>query len=73
MNFILYSHLFYANCLGFIPNDIVSRYVCDGMTCIQMIEEDWNFLQDALKSKGIQNIQSFLNLIFEKLSEFFRK
>ena len=69
LNFILYSHLFYANCLGFIPNDIVSRYVCDGMTCIQMIEEDWNFLQDALKSKGIQNIQIFLNLIFEKLSE----
>ena len=69
LNFILYSHLFYVNCLGFISNEIVSKYVCDEMTCIQMIEEDWNFLKAALKSKGIQNIQIFLNLIFEKLSE----
>ena len=69
LNFILYSHLFYANCLGFISNDEMKNYVCDGMNCIQMIEKDWNFLKDALQSKGIQIIQIFINLIFDKLVE----
>ena len=69
LNFILYSHLFYANCLGFISNDDLSKYLCDKMTCIQMLEIDWNLLKDALKSKGISKIEIFINLIFNKLSE----
>ena len=69
LNFILYSHLFYANCLGFINNENMKKYVCDGMTCIKMIETNWNLLKDALQSKSIQIIQVFMNLIFNKLSE----
>ena len=69
LNFILYSHLFYANCLGFIKNEDMEKYICDGMTCIQMMEKDWNDLKDALKSKGISIIQIFINLIFDKLVE----
>ena len=69
LNFILYSHLFYANCLEFITNEDLSKYVCDGMTCIQMLETNWNLLKDALQSKGIQIIQIFMNLIFDRLSE----
>ena len=69
LNFILYSHLFYANCLGFISNENMKKYVCDGMTCIKMIEINWNLLKDALQSKSIQIIQIFMNLIFNKLSE----
>ena len=69
LNFILYSHLFYANCLGFISNESMSKYICDGMSCIEMLEVDWNLLKDELKSKGIQTIQIFLNLIFNKISK----
>ena len=69
LNFILYSHLFYANCLGFINNENMKKYICDGMTCIKMIETNWNLLKDALQSKSIQIIQIFMNLIFNKLSE----
>ena len=69
LNFILYSHLFYANCLRFIRNEDMSKYVCDGMNCIEMIEKDWNLLQDLLQSKGIQRIQIFMNQIFDKISE----
>ena len=69
LNFILYSHLFYSNCLGFISNDNMKKYVCDGMTCIKMLVTNWNLLKDALQSKGIQIIQIFMNLIFKKLSE----
>ena len=67
MNFIIYSHLFYSNCLGYISNENMKKYVCDGMTCIKMLVNDWNLLKDALQSKGIQIIQVFMNLIFSKL------
>ena len=69
LNFILYSHLFYSNCLGFIKDEDMKKYVCDEMTCIEMLETDWNILKVELQSKGIQIIQIFLNLIFDKLSE----
>ena len=69
LNFILYSHLFYANCLDYISNDDIKKYICDEMTCIQMIETDWTLLKEALQSKGIQIIQIFMNLIFKKLTE----
>ena len=69
LNFILYSHLFFSNCLGNIKNENMKQYVCDGMTCLKMIVKDWNLLKDALQSKGIQIIQIFLNMIFRKLCE----
>ena len=67
LSFILYSHLFYSNCLGFISNENMKKYICDGMTCIKMILVNWNILKDALQSKSIQIIQIFMNLIFNKL------
>ena len=69
LNFIAYSHLFYANCLGFIKNEKMNEYLCDGMTCIQMIEMDWKLLSEALLAKGIQRIQIFMNLIFDEFSK----
>ena len=69
LNFILYSHLFFSNCLGFIPDEIMNETICDGMTCIQMLVTDWNLLKEELHSKGIQIIQIFMNLIFPKISE----
>ena len=69
LNFILYSHLFYSNCLGFISNETLQNFLSDEMTCIQTIETDWKLLKDALQSKGIQSIQIFMNLIFKRLSE----
>ena len=41
LHFILYSHLFYSNCLGFITNENLSKYICDEMTCLKMLVEDW--------------------------------
>ena len=69
LSFILYSHLFYSNCLDYISNDNMKKYICEGMTCIKMLVSNWNLLKDALQSKGIQIIQIFMNLIFKKLSE----
>ena len=69
LNFVLYSHIFYSNCLNFISNDNMKKYVCDGMTCIKMLEVNWNLLKEGLQSKSIQIIQVFMNLIFNKLCE----
>ena len=69
LSFILYSHLFYSNCLGFISNVNMKKYICDGMTCLKMIVYNWNLLKEDLQSKGIQIIQIFINLIFKKLLE----
>ena len=69
LNFIIYSHLFFANCLGIIPDEKMNDYVCGGMSCIEMLETDWNLLKDALQSKGVQIIQIFINMIFNKISE----
>ena len=69
LNFILYSHLFFANCLGIVSDEDMNKYVCDGMSYIQMLETDWDLLKDALFSKGVQIIQVFMNMIFYKVSE----
>ena len=69
LNFVLYSHLFYSNCLGFINNENMKDYLCDGMTCIKMLVKNWNLLKESLYSKNIYIIQIFMNLIFNKLTE----
>ena len=69
LNFIVYSHLFYANCLGFIKDENMEKYTCNGMTIIEMLETDWNLLKNALQLKGIQIIQIYMNLIFDRLSQ----
>ena len=69
LNFILYSHLFFANCLGIISDEEMNKYVCDGMTYLEMLETDWNLLKDGLQSKGVEIIQIFMNMIFTKISD----
>ena len=70
LNFILYSHLFFSNCLGFISKeDLQTKYLCNGMTCIEMIVVNWDLLKDNLQSKYGIIIQIFMNLIFEELSQ----
>jgi hypothetical protein len=77
LNFILYSHLFYSNCLGYITEKNMNKYIfyktdendkSETMTCIERMLLDWNILKEELKLKGIQ-IQIFMNLIFTNISK----
>ena len=70
LNFIIYSYLFSANCLGFISNENIQKYTCDEMTCFDMLEIDWNIIKDELNKKGILNIHLFMNIIFDN---FYKK
>jgi hypothetical protein len=67
LNFILYSHLFYGHCLGYITDENMNKYTCEGLSCMKMLEIDWDFLDDSLQSKGIKVIQIFMNMIFYKI------
>ena len=69
LNYILYSHLFFANTLGYISDeDMQKECLVDKMTCLEMMVQNWKLLEDALKLKNINLIQVFMNLIFKDLS-----
>ena len=67
LNFILYSHLFFSNHLGKISDEELNNYLCDEMDCFQMIKMNWELLENALGKE--YNIQTFMNIIFKKLTE----
>jgi hypothetical protein len=66
LNYILYSHLFYANLLGNISNEEIEAYTYGEFNCIKLIEKNYEIMQTILKEKGIINIKSFMNIIFDK-------
>jgi hypothetical protein len=69
LNYVIYSHIYFAYCLGFISDETLNEYICKDMTIIDMIVTDWNILKDCLLTKGVQTIQIFMNMIFDKLCE----
>ena len=73
LNYILYSHLFFANILGYISDDdLKNNYLVKEMNCIEIIEKDWEFIKEILQQKGIQSIQIFMNLIFKRFSNLIK-
>ena len=69
LNFILYSHIFFNNILGNITDDDVKLYTHGDFTCFRMIEKTWEMIENILNEKGINNIKSFMNIIFDKCGE----
>ena len=70
LHFITYSHLFFANFMGFI-NDYLLKLNClvKDMSCLQILEKDWDIIRETLQQKGINSIQIFMNLIFGRVSD----
>ena len=67
LNFILYSHLFFNNCIN-SPEKENNMFLIEKMNYIQILETNWELLKQALFEKGIPVVQIFINLIFEELS-----
>ena len=73
LSYIIYSHLFFANCLEYISDRDLEKYcLVKEMKCIEIIEKDWEIIQEILQQKGINSIQIFMNLIFKRLSELIK-
>ena len=74
LNFIIYSHLFFSNCLEFINDEeLKNNFLVEDMTCLEIIEKSWNLLKEALYEKSINSIEIFMNLIFQELCKSFNE
>ena len=73
LNFISYCHLFFSNLLDIISDDKLNNYLIKNMTIIQIIETDWNLLQESLKQRNVSSIEIFMNLIFKELSQMIKE
>ena len=67
LNYILYSHLFFARI--FTNSENFDRYKPKDMSWGEIINESFNLLKKELSSKGIDSFEIFMNHIFKDLFE----
>ena len=63
LNFILYSHLFFAKIMN---GNKIQSFLPNNMGIIDVLKKDWDLLKNALKNK---DIKIFINLIFKELTD----
>ena len=74
LNFILYSHLLCANAINNLSDDILNNKFTHGdYSCFKCIEKDWEIINDILREKNINNIKSFMNIIFNDITTLLKK
>ena len=72
MNFILYSYLMGSFILNNLNKEEIRNYLVDGLfpnTLFGIMKKGWELLNKLLKEIGIDNIQTFMNMIFDKVIE----
>ena len=67
LNFILHGFLFYANIIGKLDDGYLNNNLIGGMTCFEIMEKDWEIIDQELKKRQIPNIKIFINAIFDKI------
>ena len=75
LNFILYSYLLGSYILNNLNKNEVQNYLVENLfphTLFGIIKKNWELLNIYLREIGIDNIQIFLNMIFEKLIELIK-
>ena len=66
LNLILYSFLFYSNIQEFIKDKYLSKNIINSMTCFEIIEANWDFIEKFFENDKIEEI---LNIIFDSIKE----
>ena len=71
LNFVLYSFLLGGYILQNLSKEEIQDYLIIGYTpdLFSVIRKNWELLDISLKEKGIENVQIFLNMIFDKIIE----
>ena len=71
LNFILYSYIFFSFVLKSLTDKEVETYLIKDFkpNLFSIIKKDWELLDISLKEIGIKNVQTFLNMIFDKLMD----
>ena len=73
LNFILYSYILGSYILENIKQNEASAYLVENLfphNLFGIILKNWEMLDSLLKQRGIENIQIFMNMIFEKMNLF---
>jgi len=66
LNYILYSHLFFARLITNRKNDF-DIYLPKGMTWVETLSQCWNLLKNELLKENIDSIEKFMSYIFTEL------
>jgi len=72
LNFILYSYLMSAFILNNLNNEEIREYLVENLfphTLFGILKNGWKLLDSSLKEIGINNVQCFMNMTFDKLIE----
>ena len=76
LNFILYSNLLGAFILNYLKEQEMRNYLIENLmphTLFGIIKKDWEILKNTLKEIGVENIQIFINMIFDKIIDLMNK
>ena len=66
LNYILYSHLFFAKLLNTNSKDF-DKYLPKSMDWIETLNESWNILKNELLKENIDSIEKFISYLFSYL------
>ena len=72
LNYILYSHLFFARLITNRKNDF-DAYLPKGMTWVETLSQCWNLLKNELLKENIDSIEKFMSYIFTELFQLLNK
>ena len=67
LNFILHSFIFYSYLQGYLSEQYLQENLIESMTCFEIMKADWEIINNELKMNQVNNIQSFFNIIFDKI------
>ena len=76
LNFILYSFLMGSYILNNLNEQEIKIYLVENLfphTLFGIIKKGWDLANSTLKNLGIENIQTFMNMIFDKVLEIMEK
>ena len=67
LNFILHGFIFYSYLQGYLTSQYLQENLIESMTCFEIMKADWDIINSELKMNQMNNIQSFFNIIFDKV------
>ena len=69
LNFILYSCLLSSYSLKNISDEEIEDYLIKQHNLFWIVKKNWELLAISLREKGIENVQIFINIIFDDIIE----
>ena len=67
LNFVLCSHLIIANILEILDDNEISGFFSEETSCFGIILDNWKKINELINNKGINNIQTYMNIILAKI------